>query len=114
MPQVWYKRLMGSLGNLFVQAVRGIWDTQCGFKAFRDYAAEKIFSQTVIDGWAFDVEVLVLARALHYRIGIVPAHWVNKPGGHVGPWSYLQVLLDTVRVWRRLSKDRYKLGGGKA
>lgn len=39
-------------------AVRGIWDTQCGFKAFRAEVAERIFSQTTIEGWAFDVEVL--------------------------------------------------------
>ena len=47
-PQTWYKRRTGRLGNLFVQilAVRGIWDTQCGFKAFRAEAAERIFSQT--------------------------------------------------------------------
>jgi len=44
--QTWYKRWTGRLGNLFVQilAVRGIWDTQCGFKAFRAEAAERIFS----------------------------------------------------------------------
>lgn len=113
--QAWHKRLVGSLGNLFIQlvAVRGIWDTQCGFKAFRDDAAEKIFSQTVIDRWALDVEVLALARALKYKIGIVPARWVNDSRSHVGPCSYLQVLLDTVMVWRRLSKGGYKLGGGK-
>lgn len=110
-PQPRYKRYMGDLGNLLVQllAVRGIWDTQCGFKAFRDHAAEKIFSQCTIDGWAFDIEVLALARALNYKIGIVPASWVNRPGSHVRPWSYPEVLLDTVRLWRRLSKGEHKL-----
>ena len=84
-PQAWYKRLLGDLGNLLVQllVIRGFWDTQCGFKAFRDYAAEQIFSRTVIDGWAFDVEALALARALNYKIGIIPAYWINKPYSHV-------------------------------
>lgn len=110
-PQAWYKRFMGSLGNLFIQlvAVRGIWDTQCGFKALRDYAAEKIFSQTVIDGWAFDVEVLTLARALQYRIGINPAHWINDSRSHVKWPGYLQVLVETVKVRRNLSAGKYKL-----
>ena len=64
-PQLWYKRWIGYTGNLIVQlvAVPGIWDTQCGFKAFRAEVAERIFSQTVIEGWAFDIEVLLLARA---------------------------------------------------
>lgn len=109
-PQPWYKRLMGNLGNLFVQliAVRGIWDTQCGFKAFRDYAAQEIFSRAMIDGWGFDIEVLALARALNYKIGIVPAHWVNKPGSHVRLLSYLQVLSDTVKTRRGLSRGKYR------
>ena len=110
-PQARCKRLIGDLGNLLVQLLvaRGIWDTQCGFKAFRDYAAEQIFSRTVIDGWAFDIEALALARRLDYKIGIVPAYWINDPRSHVKLWSYLEVLLDTVRIWRRLSRDKYGL-----
>jgi hypothetical protein len=77
-PQAWYKRWTGRVGNLFVQllAVPGIWDTQCGFKAFRAEVAERIFSDTKIEGWGFDIEVLALARAFNYKIGIIPAHWV--------------------------------------
>lgn len=110
-PQVWYKRLMGDVGNLFIQlvAVRGIWDTQCGFKSFRDYAAEKIFSQTVIDGWGFDIEVLALARALKYKGGIVPSYWINDPRSHVRFLGYLQVLWETVKIWWNLSRGKYKL-----
>ena len=63
-PQARYKRIIGQFGNIIIQslAVRGIWDTQCGFKAFRAEIAEQIFSQTTIEGWAFDIEVLALAR----------------------------------------------------
>jgi glycosyltransferase involved in cell wall biosynthesis len=110
-PQAWYRRVLGKLGNLFIQlvAVKGIWDTMCGFKAFRDHAAERIFSQAVIDGWGFDVEALALARALKYRIGVVPAYWINQPKSHVTSSSYLQVCLETVRVRYRLCKGKYKL-----
>jgi dolichyl-phosphate beta-glucosyltransferase len=105
------KRIIGQVGNRIIQsvAVPGIWDTQCGFKAFRDYAAEKIFSVGFIEGWGFDIETLALARALHYKIGIVPAYWINKPGSHVGIFSYVQVLLDIARVRRGLSRGEYKL-----
>lgn len=110
-PQAWYKRLMGNVGNLFIQlvAVRGIWDTQCGFKAFRDYAAEKIFSQVVVDGWGFDIEVLTLARALNYGIGITPACWINDPKSHVKLSSYPQVFWETVTVRWNLSRGKYKV-----
>lgn len=110
--QAWHKRFLGIIGNLFIRlvVVRGIRDTQCGFKAFRDYAAEKIFSRTVIDGWAFDVEVLALARALKYRIGIAPANWVNDPRSHVKWSGYLQVLWETAKIRRNLVAGRYSLG----
>jgi len=110
-PQPWHKRLIGSIGNLFVQlvAVRGIWDTQCGFKALRDYAAERIFSATAVDGWGFDIEVIALARELRYKVGIVPAHWINDPRTHVTPSGYLQVLRETVKIRRYLNSGGYKL-----
>src|SRR5690242_20239714 len=86
--QPWLKRILGSAGNLFVQAVAvpGIWDTQCGFKAFRGDAAETIFSRSQIDGWGFDVEALALARAFNLKIGMIPVSWINDERTHVR-WS---------------------------
>lgn len=109
--QAWYKRAVGRLGNRLVQqlAVPGIWDTQCGFKAFRAEAAERIFSQTTIERWGFDIEALALARALNYRIGIVPAHWINDERSHVRSLDYLKVLADTWAVRRNLRVGKYQL-----
>jgi dolichyl-phosphate beta-glucosyltransferase len=109
-PQAWYKRWTGHVGNLMVQlvAVRGIWDTQCGFKAFRSEAAERIFSQTTVDGWGFDIEVLTMARVLKYKIGIIPAHWINDERSHVRWFDYLRVLADTVKIRINLITGRYE------
>jgi dolichyl-phosphate beta-glucosyltransferase len=109
--QAWYKRAIGRLGNRIVQrlAVPGIWDTQCGFKAFRAAAAERIFCQTTIERWGFDIEALALAQALKYRIGIIPAHWINDERSHVRPLDYLQVLADTWAVRRNLRAGQYRL-----
>ena len=109
--QIWYKRILGNMGNLFIQlmAVRGVWDTQCGFKAFRDYAAERIFSEAKINRWGFDIEVLALARALNYKIGVIPAYWVNDPESHVKLSGYLQVLWETVKIRINLSRGVYKI-----
>jgi dolichyl-phosphate beta-glucosyltransferase len=108
-PQAWCKRWTGRVGNLIVQllAVPGIWDTQCGFKAFRADVAERIFTNTKIEGWGFDIEVLALARAFNYKIGIIPAHWVNDPRSHVRLFDYLRVLGDTVRVRANLRACQY-------
>ena len=108
-PQALYKRIIGQLGNRIVQlvAVPGIWDTQCGFKAFRAAAAERIFSQTTIERWGFDIEVLALARALKYKIGIIPAHWINDERSHVRSLDYLRVLADTFLVRRNFLAGKY-------
>lgn len=110
-PQKWHKRLLGNLGNLFIQALllRGIWDTQCGFKAFREEAVEEIFPMGKIDRWGFDIEMLSLARALRYRIKEIPVVWVNDPRSHVKPLAYLQVLWETIKIRWWLSHGKYPL-----
>jgi dolichyl-phosphate beta-glucosyltransferase len=90
-------------------AVPGIWDTQCGFKAFRGDVAERIFSRTTIDGWGFDIEVLALARALEYRVGIIPAHWINDASSHFGASDYWRVLGETLRIRHNLKTCKYDL-----
>ena len=99
-PQTRVKRILRGAGNLFIQtlAVPGIWDTQCGFKAFSKSLAEQIFPVCKIEGWGFDVETLALARHLNYRIGIVPALWSNRPGTHLRPAHYIDVLGETIKV----------------
>lgn len=52
-------------------------DTQCGFKAFRRAAAREIFSRAHLDGFAFDVEALCLARHLGLRVDERPIEWLN-------------------------------------
>ncbi len=109
--QAWYKRALGRLGNRIVQiaAVPGIWDTQCGFKAFRAEAAERIFAQTTIERWGFDIEVLALAQRLGYKIGIVSARWLNDDRSNVKLSDYLHVLGDTFTVRRNLLSGKYRL-----
>ena len=110
-PQAVYKRVIGQIGNRIVQAmaVPGIWDTQCGFKAFTAEAAERIFAQTTVERWGFDIEVLALARALNYRIGIIPAHWINDDRSHVRLFDYVRVLADTFHVRRNFLTGKYQV-----
>jgi glycosyltransferase involved in cell wall biosynthesis len=76
--QPWYRRV-GSRGfSLFMHAVvglKGIHDTQCGFKFFTHEAAKRIFGLQVIDGYMFDVEILAIAERLDYKIEEVPIRW---------------------------------------
>lgn len=108
-PQSRAKRIVRGAGNLLIQtvAVPGIWDTQCGFKAFSKSLVERIFPVCKIDGWGFDVETLALARQLNCRIGIVPARWSNRPGTHLRPSHYVDVLYETVKVRWSLMTGSY-------
>ncbi len=96
-----YRETMGRIFNGIVQvlAVRGIRDTQCGFKLFRGDVARKLFSQLTTDGFAFDVEVLMLARRDGYRIEEVPVTWINDERTRVHPvYDSLRMLRDVVRL----------------
>lgn len=110
-PQPRTKRMVGQLGNLMVQllVVPGVWDTQCGFKAFRAEAAEGIFSRMTIDGWGFDIEVLALARALDYRLGIIAAHWINDDRSHFRALDYLRVFGEALKVRGNFLARKYSL-----
>ena len=103
-PQPWYRRILGDMGNVFIQfmLLRGIKDTQCGFKAFSAVAVRDVFSNAQVNGWGFDVEVLALAKKFGYHIKEVPVVWVNDPFSHVSPFAYLQVLLEVVKIKLRL------------
>jgi dolichyl-phosphate beta-glucosyltransferase len=83
--QPWYRQNMGRVFNLFVKmlVLGGINDTQCGFKLFPEETAKKLFSVTKIDGFAFDVEILFLARKSEYKIKEVPVRWINSPSSKV-------------------------------
>jgi len=110
-PQSWLKRQLGNAGNIVIQifAVWGIWDTQCGFKAFSAKAAEDIFSKMKIDRWSFDVEALALARRLNYKIVLVPVYWINNPNSRVNLKAYLQFFKEVFIIWWWLVTDKYKI-----
>ena len=80
-----WRELPGKLFGLMVRtlALPGIRDSQCGFKFFRREAAQEIFSRVQLERWAFDVEVLYIARRLGYRIDEVPIRWINDPNTKV-------------------------------
>jgi glycosyltransferase involved in cell wall biosynthesis len=82
-----YRRLWSRLCNQVIQRslVPGIEDTQCGFKAFTGEAARELFGRSRIDGWAFDLEILALARHRGYTIAEVGVTWVDDGRSRVNP-----------------------------
>jgi dolichyl-phosphate beta-glucosyltransferase len=114
----WFRHVMGRVFNLIARAlaVRGIQDTQCGFKAFSADAASAVFRRlrlyesgggpvrgAMVTG--FDVEVLFVAQKLGYSIKEVPVHWYYSDESKVNPLrDSFRNLRDVLRVrvndWR--------------
>ena len=104
------RHIIGRLFNMAVQSIvlPGVEDSQCGFKVFRAEAARAIFSRCREDGWAFDVEVLALARKLGMRVAEVPIDWRHDPDTRVRPLlDAPSMLASLLRVRARLSTGAY-------
>ncbi|HET7233241.1 MAG TPA: dolichyl-phosphate beta-glucosyltransferase [Longimicrobium sp.] len=93
-----HRRLIGRAFHLLVETltVRGFSDTQCGFKLFTSRAAHDLFSRMRMDGFSFDVELLLMARRRGYRVAEVPVNWTHVPGSRVN------LLTDSARMARDL------------
>jgi hypothetical protein len=83
-------------------------DSQCGFKAFSKEATEAIFPKQTIFRWAFDVEILALARRLKYKIAEVPVTWVNDEQSNVRLSGKIRMLLEVLTVRINLWTGKYK------
>jgi glycosyltransferase involved in cell wall biosynthesis len=89
--------------QLAQMVVPGVDDTQCGFKFFRGPAAKKIFDSCTVNGFAFDVELLALARRLGYDVVEVPVAWSDRDGSTFsalrdGPRAMSDILSTAVRL----------------
>lgn len=99
--QPFYRELGGKALNLVIRtlAVRGIRDTQCGFKLFKGDVARTIFGRCFLDSWGFDVEVLYLARRSGFSVVEVPVVWSHSEGSKIHPFSAAaRVIIDLFRM----------------
>ena len=93
-----HRRVIGRSFHALVSllTVRGIADTQCGFKLFRADVAHELFSRMRMDGFSFDVEVLMMAQRRGNVIREVPVNWTHCPGSRVS------LVRDSLRMARDL------------
>jgi len=108
--QPWYRELVGRAGNLLVRAVavRGIADTQCGFKLFPRAIAKRLFRAQLMTGIAFDMEILFLAQRLKMRIAEIPVTWRDSPDTRINRVrDSLDAVKDLVRIRLNWLRGRY-------
>ncbi|CAG8528510.1 6784_t:CDS:2 [Dentiscutata erythropus] len=68
---------------LYILGIRAIKDTQCGFKLFTRKSASYIFHNMHVEGWIFDIEVLLIAQYFNMPIVEVPVTWHEIDGSKV-------------------------------
>lgn len=89
--------------------VRGIKDTQCGFKLLTREAAVLLFSNLHVERWAFDVDMLFLAQYFNIPVGEVAINWTEIEGSKMVPvFSWIQMGKDIILI-----RLRYFLGAWK-
>jgi len=107
--QPWWRQGMGKTFNRIVKVLimDDFRDTQCGFKLFAGDTARDLFREARIDRFAYDVEILALAKKNGYRVAEVPIRWINAPGSKVHP------VLDSLQMLKDLCRIRLSIGSVK-
>jgi len=102
-----YRQVFGRIFNLVLRVFLGLKfaDTQCGFKAFRRDAAQRIFPLQKIERWGFDPEILFLARRLGFAVTEVPVVWAHSEGTRLHPFrDGARMFVEVLRIrWNALT-----------
>ena len=103
-----YRTILSTLYKSVVpqSGLKGITDTQCGFKLFRRTVALDLFTVSSIDGYGFDLELLYVAQQRGYRIAEIPVNWAHQPG------SKFRVIRDGFAMLRELTLIRQNWAKG--
>lgn len=104
--RTWFRCLVG---RAFALAARSmlrvpVRDTQCGFKMFRRDAGRHLFSLVQESGYLFDLEMLMLAQRLEYRVVEVPVNWCEVEGGHLSVGQHWKMVVSG--LWRLRKKGK--------
>ncbi len=110
-----WKELMGDAGNYLIQfmlGLRGILDTQCGFKVLSKKATLDLIPLMQVDRWGGDFEMLMLARKMKYTISQVPVIWEDAGlslVGAAGLGGYSSTLKELFEVKWKMMTGKYKI-----
>lgn len=102
--QPWYRRKWSRISNRIIQKtlLPGIIDPHCGFKAFEFETAQLLFSRSQVNGWAFDLEILALARKFAIPIQEFAVHWCNDERSKGRLSDLPKEIVNVFKIKRRL------------
>ncbi|MDA1183137.1 MAG: glycosyltransferase family 2 protein [Acidobacteria bacterium] len=109
--QPWLREILGHGFTWFTGLLlwRTIVDFTCGFKGFRRDEAMAIFSRQRCNDWAFDAEVLYLARLMGMSVHQYPVRWSHRSNSRVRfPRDIYQTLGALISIRWRVSRAMRK------
>jgi dolichyl-phosphate beta-glucosyltransferase len=103
-----HRHAIGRAFNGLVRALAltDLHDTQCRFKLFSAAAADAVFRRVTLEGWAFDIEAMVIARRLGYRLQALPIEWHYREQSRVRP------IRDSLLMARDVARIRFSVWAG--
>lgn len=106
-----HRRILGSFYSLLVQIIIGLWgikDTQCGFKLLSAKVVNHVLPRCKINDWAFDSEILIIAKKLGYKIKEIPITWSDQPQTKVRFLGMVRMIFDLLKIRWNLATKKYK------
>ena len=106
----YYRHFTGRIFNILIRllVLPTLQDTQCGFKCIRAEVARDIFRYQTLTGWAFDVEMLFIARHHHYQVVEIPIHWYYNADSKISVLrDSLRMFLDLLTIRRNARRGLY-------
>ena len=93
------RHIMGRIFNLWIRivAVKGISDTQCGFKLFKK-ELKHLFDKLTIEGFAFDFELIFLTKKYNFKVKEMPVVWVNNFNSAVRWYDYPKTMMSLIVI----------------
>lgn len=104
-----FRDFLGGVFRFIVHIIvpLGVTDSQAGFKMFSSEAANKVFTKQTVFRWAFDVEILAIARKMKLRIAETPIVWVNDAESHVKLGGMIRMFFEVLNVRWNLILGKY-------
>jgi dolichyl-phosphate beta-glucosyltransferase len=110
-PRSLYRKICSNTFQRFlafqIKALARFTDTQCGFKLYDGTVARRLFEQSIINGFMFDIEIILLAISCGYTINEFPINWTPDPDSRLKPiHQSLNILSDLITLKKRFLKTR--------
>ena len=106
----YYRHFTGRVFNTLIRwlVLPTLQDTQCGFKCIRANVARDIFRYQTLTGWAFDVELLYIARHHKYQVVEIPIDWYFNADSKISIFrDSLRMFLDLLLIRRNARRGLY-------